>query len=290
MSVYTLENNELIAQISTAGAELISVRRKSDGREFMWSAKPEIWKRHAPILFPLVGKYKNDTSYFEGKEYHMTQHGFARDMEFSEVCVDGCRISMTLCENEVSLEKYPFAFRLTVAYTLEGNKISVLWQVENTNSRKMYFSIGGHPAFVGKGESLTGGELMLETDEDTLTYSLIGSDGFMGDDKDTLTLKDKRVTITEDFFDRDALIFEKTGIKRVSLLEDGEKIVTVSFDCPLFGIWSATGKNNPFVCIEPWYGRVDRSDFDGELSHREYGNTLEAGEKFTAVHEIGFGR
>ena len=289
MSVCILENNNWKAEISTNGAELISMKRKCDGREYMWGADASVWKRHAPVLFPLVGKYKNDTSYFEGKEYHMTQHGFARDMDFSVVCADEKSVRMTLHENETSLEKYPFGFALSLIYTLDKNKLSVVWEVENTNEREMYFSIGGHPAFVGGGSTLTGAELLFETEEESLTYSLIGSDGFMGDDKDTLSLSHGRAVITEDFFDRDALIFEKPDIKKVSLYENGERIVGVSFDCPLFGIWSATKKGNPFVCIEPWYGRVDRTDFGGELSEREYGNRLSAGETFRAEHVIEFG-
>lgn len=289
MSLHTLENESLKVVISSFGAELISVRRKSDDREYMWNADPSVWKRHAPVLFPLVGKYKNNTSYFGGKEYHMTQHGFARDMEFDVIYADENSVKMTLRENENSLEKYPFKFILSLIYTLSGTGLSVVWEVTNPDTRDMYFSIGGHPAFVGRGNTLTGADLVFETDSETLTYGLIGSHGAMGDDTGTLTLRDKKVKITEDFFDRDALIFEHTGIKKVSLEEDGERIVSVSFDAPLFGVWSATKKGNPFVCIEPWFGRVDRYDFSGELEKREYGNKLAPGEVFRKEHIITFG-
>lgn len=289
MSIRILENNEWEARISTHGAELISMTRKSDGREYIWNADSSVWKRHAPVLFPLVGKYKNNISLFEGREYHLTQHGFARDMEFSVVCESENSVKMTLNENEESLEKYPFKFALSLIYTLTGNKLSVIWEVENTNEREMYFSIGGHPAFVGKSKTLTGAELIFETGENELTFGLIGSDGYYGDETDVLKLTDGKAVVTEDIFDRDALVFEHTDIKKVSLAEDGERIVSVSFDAPLFGIWSATNKGNPFVCIEPWYGRVDRSSFCGELSEREYGNTLPAGEIFRAEHIIEFG-
>lgn len=289
MSVCILENNEWKAQISTHGAELISMVRKSDGREYIWGADPAVWKRHAPVLFPLVGKYKNNTSVFEGKEYHMTQHGFARDMEFSVVCAGEDSVEMSLCENEESLEKYPFRFCLTLIYTLKDNALTVQWLVKNTDSREIYFSIGGHPAFVGKGESLTGANLLFETEEKALTFGLIGPDGHYSEETDVLTLTDGKATVTENIFDRDALIFEHTDCRRVSLFEGGERIVAVSFDAPLFGIWSATKKGNPFVCIEPWYGRVDRSTFSGELQDREYGNRLSVGETFSAAHVIEFG-
>ncbi len=289
MAEYILENETWKAVISTDGAELISMKRKTDNREYIWSAKPEVWKRHAPILFPLVGKYKNNKSTFEGKVYEMSQHGFARDMEFSVKSADKTSVKMTLTENEESLKKYPFNFKLTVLYKLEANTITVGWEVENTNGSEMYFSVGAHPAFVGKNETLTGAELVFETAENELEYELINEKGLLGNDTDILPLEGKKAVVTENFFDKDALIFEHTDCKKVALEEDGERIVSVKFDAPLFGIWSAAKTGNQFLCIEPWYGRVDRADFDGELQDREYGNTLGASEKFNAEYSMSFG-
>lgn len=288
MDYKILENSEWKITLSTVGGELVSAIRKSDGREYMWEADPEVWKRHAPILFPLVGKYRNNTSFFDGKEYYMTQHGFARDMEFEVEEYDGTGIVMSLCENEQTLAKYPFKFKLSLTYKLDKNKLTVGWTVENTNEREMYFSIGGHPAFVGKGKSLTGAYLVFETDKTELEYRILAESGYLGDDTDILTLSDKKALITENLFDRDALIIEESGCGKVSIEQDGERIVSLSFDAPLFGIWSAAKTDNRFVCIEPWYGRIDREDFSGELSEREYGNTLEAGGVFKREYTIEF--
>lgn len=290
MSNCILENNAWKITISTLGAELISAVRKSDSREYIWSAKPEIWKRHAPVLFPLVGKYKNNTCVFDGKEYHMTQHGFARDMEFDVSHSDEASVKMTLCENEESLEKYPFKFKLSITYTLDANKLTVTWEVENTNESEMYFSIGGHPAFIGTDTDMTGTQLVFETENDGLEYGILNSDGLLGDETDTLKLTDKKAVVTANFFDRDALIFENTSCKKVSLEENGERIVTVTFDAPLFGIWSASKKGNPFVCIEPWYGRADRANFKGMLADREYGNMLAVDEVFKKEYTIEFAK
>ena len=289
MPNYILENESFKATIASSGAELVSMVRKADDKEYIWDAKPEVWKRHAPVLFPLVGKYKNNTCVYEGKEYYMSQHGFARDMEFETIYSDADSVVMVLTQNEASKEKYPFDFKLTISYKLEENKLTVGWEVENTNDKEMYFSIGAHPAFVGKGDCMTGTKLVFETQQDELEYEILNSDGVLGTETDILKLTDKKAVITADFFDRDALIFEHTDIKKVSLEEDGERIVSVSFDAPLFGIWCSAKKNNPFVCIEPWYGRADRADFCGELKDREYGNTLGAGEVFKAEYTMAFG-
>ena len=62
--------------------------------------------------------------------------------------------------------------------------------------------------------------------------------------------------------------------------------MTVDFDAPLFGIWSPTGKNAPFVCIEPWYGRCDAVDFEGSLKDRAYGQILEGKQVFSKDYVI----
>ena len=79
---YKLYNDDFDVIIDSKGCEIISVVRKQDSKQYIWNGNPDAWKRHTPVLFPLVGRYKNDTSVYKGKEYHMTQHGFARDSEF----------------------------------------------------------------------------------------------------------------------------------------------------------------------------------------------------------------
>jgi galactose mutarotase-like enzyme len=94
--------------------------------------------------------------------------------------------------------------------------------------------------------------------------------------------------LSSELFDQDALIIEDRQADKVVLLDSSDKeVLSVSFDSPLFGIWSPTKKQAPFVCIEPWYGRCDRVGFTGDLSKREYGNTLTPGEEFSAVYYIG---
>ena len=93
--------------------------------------------------------------------------------------------------------------------------------------------------------------------------------------------------MSDELFSEDALIIEDRQADEVTLLNDKkERVLGVKFDSPLFGIWSPVGKHAPFVCIEPWYGRCDRSGFHGRLEEREYGNSLEAGEEFCASYRI----
>ena len=70
---YQLKNNFLTVTLSDKGAEIQSVKDVNSGREYMWQADPEIWGRHAPILFPVVGRLKDDQYTYDGKTYHMGQ-------------------------------------------------------------------------------------------------------------------------------------------------------------------------------------------------------------------------
>lgn len=83
-----LENNNLKVTISDAGAELISVWDKSRNAERIWRGDSAVWGRHAPILFPFVGKVAGGKYSYRGREYKMTSHGFARDRQFELVSED----------------------------------------------------------------------------------------------------------------------------------------------------------------------------------------------------------
>src|SRR3954447_13780702 len=77
---HTLSNGAIAATIDADGAELCSLKN-SDGLELLWQAGPE-WTRHSPVLFPIVGRVKNDEYRHRGKTYPMKQHGFAREHRF----------------------------------------------------------------------------------------------------------------------------------------------------------------------------------------------------------------
>ncbi|MCT0221434.1 aldose 1-epimerase family protein, partial [Lactiplantibacillus plantarum] len=65
-----LKNEYLTVLINEAGAELSSVK-SSDGIEYMWQADKTFWGRHAPVLFPIVGRLKDDQYTVAGQAYHM---------------------------------------------------------------------------------------------------------------------------------------------------------------------------------------------------------------------------
>ena len=284
---YTLSNDNFEVIVDSKGCEIVSVIRKSDNKQYIWSGQPDVWKRHTPVLFPLVGRYKNDTSIYEGKEYHMTQHGFARDMEFSLVMKDNSAVVMKLESDENTKAVYPFDFELKITHRLADNNVITIWEVVNKDNKEMYFSIGGHPAFVC-GENAIGAQVRFETKENGIQYHLLSKDGLVQPDIHYMTITNKNVTLTENFFDKDAYIIENSDIKCVSLCKDCKPVVEVIFDTPVFGLWSSAGKGVPFVCIEPWYGRADAVDFNCRLTDREWGNKLAVGKVFSGGYKMRF--
>lgn len=291
MSNYQLTNQFLSLEVSSFGAELCRVTG-SDGTEYLWNADPEYWKRHSPVLFPVVGNYNRKQFLYKGEKWPMGQHGFARDMEFELCSQDSESLVFVLNSNEETSKLYPMDFSLQITYTLFENQILVNWKVTNPGTGDLHFSIGAHPAFycplIGKGVQ-TDYSIDLHTDASQLICGVLSDTGVLTEEKAVYPLEGGKLHLSEHIFDRDALIVEGGQIQKLSLcLPDGSPYVTMDFTAPLFGLWSPAGKHAPFVCLEPWYGRSDRESFDGDVSQREYGTTLKPSEVFQASYSMKF--
>ena len=276
--LFHLENDILKITVDTHGAELSSIKNKKENKEMLWQGDPEFWGRRSPVLFPVVGKYKNGKTAYEGKEYFSGQHGFARDIEFTLVEKTETKISFELLSNEETLKQYPFRFRLVCSFELNNDRIIVGWNVENIDDKKIYFSIGAHPAFYCEKD-----KTVLSMNEENIKYALINSNGLYTPQKYDV---ENSFVLHDNVFDNDALIIENSDVNEISLIDNNKKYLTIKFDAPIFGIWSPTKKNAPFVCIEPWYGRCDAEDFEGDITEREWGNSLEVGENWYKEYEI----
>ena len=289
---YVLENDKLRVEIDSFGAELKSVKDKTSNQEYMWQADPTYWGRTSPVLFPFVGSLKDATYRYEGTSYKMGQHGFARDMEHTLVSQTNSAIYFELSSNEETLKKYPFSFLLKIEYELEGNAVKVLWEVENNSvDKELHFSIGAHPAFNCPiyGEENKAGYKFYFANVDEIHHHGHTDTGLSIEEDIILPLENNRVTITPEFFDGSTYIIEGRQTNEVALEDpNGNPMVSVSFDMPLFALWSPPGKNAPFVCIEPWCGRCDADDFQGELQEREFTNKLEMKEVFATEYTMIF--
>ena len=284
-----LENENLIVEIADHGAELTRIFNKKTEEEVLWEADAKYWKRHAPVLFPNVGKTYQNTVKINGLQYPTSQHGFARDSDFVCICVDDKKASFMLAATDETKKIYPYDFQLIISYTLEGNVINVKWEVKNPSEETIYFTIGGHPAFrFGKPEEKKEDYILRFPGKDKLSYLLINPKEEAVDPKvvSELKLDQECYPVTEQLFEKDALIFDHTQIEEVWLCrKDGSPYVGIKAEgFPNFGIWSV--KDAPFVCLEPWMGRCDDIGFAQELSQKESVNCAASGENFEKEYQI----
>lgn len=284
---HTLENNQLTVQVNTHGAELSSVKSRETQREFIWQADPAVWARHAPVLFPIVGKLAQDQYRLDGKTYTMSQHGFARDQDFRLAGQQEDQLTFELAAHEETKHMYPFDFVLRIGYQLSANRLQLTYQVKNAGRQPMPFSIGGHPAFYAPAQQDKHWEeyaLLFEKNE-TLDRHFI-ENGLRNGQTKRLLDDERLLPLHRHLFEDDAIIFEQVQSDWVSLVAEttGEKIVTVYMkDFPYLGIWQKLGAD--FYCIEPWCGLADKAGFTGDFTGKEGVQLLEAGKVF----EVGFG-
>lgn len=283
MAEYTISNEEITVTIQSKGAELCSLQKNN--REYMWEGDPKYWGRTSPVLFPFVGSLKNKEYFYDGKSYPMSQHGFARDQEFTLLKKSADSIWFELKADEKMLEAYPFRFCLEIGYTLDRSSVRVQWNVKNQDQKTMYYSIGAHPGFVcprNKDEHQSDYFIkLMDGEKQPVTQIMrnpITEGGLVTNEPEECIAPDGYLEISEELFAQDALVIENNQIQAVALTDPKKnEYIRVEFEAPLAGIWTPPHKNAPFICIEPWYGRCDSASFDGELKDRQWGNTLAAG-------------
>ena len=289
---YTIKNNIIEVVISDHGAEVQSVKGPHTGEEYMWQADPEIWGRHAPVLFPIVGRLKNDEYKYQGKTYHMGQHGFARDCDFEVENHTQESITFLLKDNEKTREMYPFKFEFRVNYNLMNNLLEENFSVVNKSDETMIFGVGGHPGFnlpVNNGEEKEDYYFDMHPSIARVKIPLKGA--YLDWNNRSLASTDSFIGLSDELFKDDALIYELHGHdNKVSLRTDKSKfhINVWTRNAPYVGIWSQYPNTANYVCIEPWWGIADREDADGELEHKYGMNHLEPGKEYQAGFSITY--
>lgn len=284
-----LENEALFVEICELGAEVVRIYDKEKDVEVLWNGDAKFWKRHSPILFPNVGKTWNNTVCINGVQYPTSQHGFARDTRFTVVDTASDFASFMMGSNEESRKVYPYDFELYINYKLSGKELNVEWKVKNCMEEKMYFTIGGHPAFAfaKEGEGKTDYCLKFPG-KDKLEYLQIDLATGAGISTPTykMELEDGFYPLSEEMFRIDTLVFDGGQVEEAWLCKkDGTPYVGVRCEAfPNFGIWSPAGA--PFVCLEPWCGRCDNQGFAGDISEKPGINCLNAGEMFAKNYQI----
>ena len=255
--IYIIENEKMRVQVSSLGAELQSVRRTDIDTEYLWQGDPAYWGRKASNLFPICGRLSGGCYEYEGKQYTMGAHGFARNMEWSVLRQKADAVTLQLLPTEETLAQYPFRFVLEMTYALSDTTLSVTTVVRNEGDAVMPFAVGGHPGFnvpLADGEVFEDYEVVFDTpcvpqwlDLDPVTC------GFTGKYKDLVLEEGVRLPLRHNLFDGDA-IFMKDMPREITLRSTkSDRSVRVEYpDSPYVGLWHNPETDAPFLCIEPW--------------------------------------
>ena len=296
MSKQYIENEVLKVEVAAHGAELSSVYDKENQLERVWCADPAVWNRHAPILFPFVGKVKDKEYTYQGKTYEMkTQHGFGRDSVFTCVEKTDASVSYSLVSTEETKKIYPFDFDFKVTHTLDAENpriLHIIWEVENKGNGDMYFKVGGHPGFMvpvdAEGNAT---ETYLEfPGKEGFTLTLLNLQTGYATPWNTkeLKLEDGFCKVHKELFDIDTLIMDNSQVEvsRICKADKTPYVTMVSKGFPSFGVWAKD--ISKFICLEPWVGRSDNEDAPAELTAKDGIQKLEAGKSGKWEYTVEF--
>lgn len=288
-----IENDWLKVGIISKGAEVLKVKHKKNGLDYMWTGDNAYWGRVSPVLFPIVGRLKEDRYQLDSQTYKMSQHGFLRDVVFNVEEQTRTNVSFVFESAGRFINVYPYEFKVIIRYILKEDSLIVQLEIVNENKKEMYFSIGAHPAFkipLVENETIEDYSLNFTPAENKnvieyeLKNSLIHERGTANDIS--------TVQLTPSLFAHDALVY--SNIDQITLVSNksshGVEVMFEKF--PFVGIWSkymdADGTIAPFVCIEPWYGIADTYNTSGNMKEKFGVNMLEKGETFQAEYKMKF--
>ena len=281
---HVISNAYLTCAVKADGAELCSIR-DAVGQELLWQAEP-VWPRHAPVLFPIVGRLENDRLTHRGVDYPMTQHGFARDRRFAWLAraTTGCRLA--LHDDAATHASYPFPFRFEIAYTLDDDALQADYTIINPGRETLPASVGAHPAFLwpiaGEGGK-DGHALEFEAPESAPIRRL--RDGLLLPETFSNPIQGRTLALDPALFDADALILDPPASNSVRYGAPGSPTIEVSWTgATQLGLWSR--RDGGFLCIEPWHGHASPVGFSGEFSNKPGIMLIPPSERRTLSHRV----
>ncbi len=267
----TLENETLEIAINEKGAELNKLYAKKTNIDYLWRPKEPFWQRQSPILFPIVGRLKEDQFIENDTKYTLPKHGFARDSIFTVLTQTQERITLAFNYSDETLAIYPFKFSLEVTYSLKKNKVIVHFNVVNNDTKKMYFSLGAHPAFsctMKPEDAFEDYYIAFDTAENASQLFLNKTTGFRNGKSKNVRIK-KTLPLSHKLFENDALIFENIQSKKVSLRSNNHEN-GIHMHLPKWqylAFWTQSS-GAPFICFEPWMGINDADTSSQILSDK----------------------
>ncbi|MET0369890.1 MAG: aldose 1-epimerase family protein [Sphingobium sp.] len=256
----------LSASISPLGAELWSLA-DADGRQLMTDADPRWWTGHAPLLFPFVGRSRGDVYRYEGREFAMPQHGFARHTAFALIEQTAEAATFRLEADRQTRIAYPFDFRLDMRFALAGATLMMTATVTNRGEATMPFSFGYHPAFAWPlpyGGAAEDHRIVFESPEPAPVRKVGDEPGLIAIETAPSPVEGDTLVPTHAIFAGDALIWDDLASRSLFWGVPGRTRLKIDFpDTPWLGLWQKPGAH--YLCVEPWAGMADLVGFEGDV-------------------------
>lgn len=252
---YQICNENLKVEVNSLGAMMTSVQTP-DGTEYLWQADPAVWKGQAPNLFPYVGRMPGGRYTYQGQEYIMDRHGFARDMEFVCQQVRADYLVCSLEDNGKTRQAYPFGFQFEIHYELDGSRIKIYYIVKNKEGKTMYFGLGGHPGFnvpLTDDEKFEDYYFLFPPTAEMERVELTAAGYLTGATNPYIPEEGNRISLQHDLFDQDAIVLTGTQGEVVLCSAERGPVLHVKYPgMPYVGLWHMAGVDAPYVCVEPW--------------------------------------
>ena len=254
--LYTLQNDKLTVKVSDVGAEIHSVRREDC--EYIWVGDPAFWSSHAPLLFPVCGRFFEGKYTHKGEAYEIACHGFIRKSPLTLVCVNDTSICFSVTSTEETKKVYPFDFELKIWHILKGESITTRFEIANTGEVVLPATVGGHPGFNlplgGEGEFA---DYYLEFKNPCTPNQIeISPRGLFTGKLTAYPLVDgNKLPLSHKLFEIDGIFLSRMDSTVTLKSDKSTRAVTLEYsDMPYLGIWHPSACEAPFVCIEPWCG------------------------------------
>lgn len=304
--IYTLKNSEMEVQVSSKGGELVSLR-DADQTEYIWIGDARYWKRHAPQLFPCIGRLTNNQYRMDGELHEMGQHGFLRDYELTKVereeqdiALDGvadpagaAALHLQLMSDASTRQLYDRDWTVDIFYRLCGKMLNVKFQLRNRDVRTMRFGYGIHPGFnVPLNPALRFEDYRLDFHETSTPKQMELTERYTisGGMHDYALADGRYLPLQHSLFDHDAIILkDMPHTVTLGSQKDEKKVTVTSPDMPYLGIWHAPETDAPFVCIEPWSSLPSTDGVIDEFETKPDFITVEPEETYTNSWSISIG-
>lgn len=285
--LYHIENEFLRISATDSGAELMSIRSNA-GTEYLWQGDPAYWSDRAPNIFPYVARLTKGSYTYRGKTYQLPIHGFAPTAKFTVTEQQRDSLTFTLESNEDYYAMYPFLFRFSIRYHLNGCTLHAEMKVENLDKKTMYFGLGGHPGInVPLEEGLAFEDYFLEFPESRLRRVEFTAACFITGREDPFPLEDGHLPLRHNMFDQDAIVLKGVPGQVTLRSEKGSRAVTLLAEgLPVYGFWHMPKTNAPYICLEPWSSLPSHQDVVEDLETQRDLIALEAGKTYVTTWSL----